>query len=130
MWRMTRDLEKKSLKFHKEHVPRKFLEIEEQKFVVANYIQDFAVRKRKSDQQALNLLESCEKEGYIDVLPRGKVSVLRVNQDRGTDLTDNILRFPTGLIEALWEKHGKIFTGIIGFLLGLIPTIVWLINHI
>ncbi len=121
MWRMTRDLEKETLKFHKAHVPRKFLEIEEQKFVTAVFVQDFAIRKKMTDQQALNLLEQCEKEEYIDILPRDKVSVVRVNQDKGTDLTDNILLLPIGLIEAEWKKHGR-FTS--GFIVGLVTPIV------
>ncbi len=126
MWRMTRDLEKETLKFHKAHVPRKFLEIDEQKFVAAVFVQDFAIRKKMTDQQALNLLEQCENKGYIEVLPRDRISVLRVSQDGDTDLTDSILRFPIGLIEAEWEKHGRFISG---FIVGLvIPAVAALIK--
>ena len=129
-WRMTRDLEKKTEQFNKEHVKRKFLEIEKQKFEITVYLQDFATRKGWSDQKALDILESC-KGKYIDVHDRGGgLKVLEVNNDKGTDLTDNVLRFPIGLLEALWEKHGKVFSGIIGFIIGLVPTIYWLIKHL
>lgn len=123
MWRMTRDLEKESLKFHKEHVPRKFLEIEEQKFEITVFTQGFAERKKMTDQQALKLLNSCQQEGYIEILNRGKgLHLVRVSDDKGTGLTDTVFRFPIGLVEAEWEKHGRFISG---FIVGLVvPTIV------
>lgn len=126
---MTRDLEKESLKFHKEHVPRKFLEIEEQKFEITVFTQGFAERKKLTDQQALKLLNSCQQEGYIEILDRGEgLHLVRVSDNKGTDLTDTVFRFPIGLVEAVWEKHGRFISG---FIVGLvIPAIAELIKWV
>ena len=53
--------------------------------------------------------------------------------ENGRELIDTVPGLPflkIGLYEALWAKHGKIITGIIGFLIGSIPTIVWMIKRI
>lgn len=61
---------------------------------------------------------------------KGKdVDVLHINT-KGGELIDNYMFIPWGLIGALWGRHGKVLAGILGFLIGLAPTLVWVIKHI
>jgi hypothetical protein len=127
MWRMTRDLEKESLELHKNHVPRRFLEIEEQKFEITGFTQRFAQRKKMTDQQALKLLYSCQQAECIEILDRGNgLHLVRVNDNKGTDLTDTVFGFPIGLVEAEWEKHGRFIAGVFTGLI--VPVVIELIK--
>ncbi len=71
-------------------------------------------------------------KGYTQKHNGTDVDTLCITES-GRDLIDTVPMFPflkIGLYEALWDKHGKILTGLIGFALGLIPSVILIFKAI
>lgn len=102
-------------------------------YVKAEFVKKY---KRITRKQATEIVaDSISKEylkGYTRKHRGVDLDILCVAEG-GRDLLDTVPGLPflkIGLYEALWAKHGKIITGLIGLIIGSIPTIIWLVARI
>jgi hypothetical protein len=138
MWRMTKDLERRTntqLRGTSIAVDSITGDTHVLKMYELAFIKDYAKFRQCSQIYAYGILEDCIEEGYIKRHspsdPSKSNKLLRVTRghNKGTDLIDTVLGAPTGLVEAIWRKHGRFyagtFIGIVITSLSSVARIVW-----